>query len=55
MAKRGLGSATQETRERVAREGGKAAQRSGKAHKLTTEERRKGGQSSRGGGRRPVL
>lgn len=51
--KRGLASADPLTRERVARAGGKASQRSGKAHKLTPEERRRGGESSHGGGRKP--
>jgi len=52
VSKRGLASADMETRERVASEGGKASQRSGRAHKLTLDERRKGGQSSHGGGRK---
>ncbi|MFA6422648.1 MAG: general stress protein [Candidatus Buchananbacteria bacterium] len=53
--KRGLASADMATRERVASEGGKASQRSGRAHRLTLEERRKGGQASHGGGRRPEM
>lgn len=54
-SKRGLASANMATRERVASEGGKASQRSGRAHRLTPEERRRGGQSSHGGGRRSEM
>lgn len=46
--KRGLASADEETRARVAHEGGKAAQESGRAHKLTEEERSRGGKHSSG-------
>lgn len=47
-ANRGLASADEETRERVAHEGGVAAQQSGHAHKLTEDERSKGGSNSGG-------
>lgn len=46
--KRGLASADEETKKRVARQGGKAAQASGHAHKLTDEERSRGGKHSSG-------
>jgi general stress protein YciG len=45
---RGLASANEETRRRVAKAGGQAAQASGRAHRLTTEERRRGGRNSPG-------
>lgn len=47
-SKRGLASADEDTRERVAHQGGKAAQASGHAHKLTSQERSKGGKHSSG-------
>lgn len=46
--KRGLAATDEATRARVARLGGQAAQRSGRAHKLTLEERRRGGRHSSG-------
>jgi len=55
MSKRGLASADTPTRERVARAGGEASQRSGRAHKLTLDERRRGGQSSHGGNHKTVM
>ncbi len=45
---RGLASADKETRQRVASRGGQSAQASGRAHKLTNEERRRGGMNSPG-------
>ena len=47
-SKRGLASADEETRSRVARVGGVAAQQSGHAHRLTDKERSKGGSNSGG-------
>lgn len=48
-SKRGLASADPETRQRVARQGGKAAHQQGVAHEFTSEEARaagrKGGQA----------
>ena len=53
---RGLASADQETRERVASEGGKASHEKGSGHEWNSEEAReagrKGGQNSHGGGRK---
>jgi general stress protein YciG len=53
---RGLASADQETRERVASEGGKASHEQGTGHEWNSEEAReagrKGGQNSHGGGRK---
>lgn len=46
--KRGLASADEETRRRVAQMGGRAAQASGRAHRLTKEERIMGGRHSSG-------
>lgn len=40
---RGLASADEETRKRVARQGGKAAHEQGKAHEFTSEEAREAG------------
>lgn len=48
-SKRGLASADQATRERVAREGGKAAQKSGHAHEIAREASR-GGQAAQASG-----
>jgi general stress protein YciG len=47
-SKRGLASADDETKERVARAGGKAS--GGNPQNLTQEGRAKGGRNSRGGG-----
>lgn len=44
--KRGMAAASPETRARVASIGGKAAHASGRAHKLTIAERRRGGQNT---------
>lgn len=46
--KRGLASANEETRKRVASQGGRAAQSSGHAHILTSDERSRGGKNSPG-------
>lgn len=47
-SKRGLASADEETRREVSKMGGKASQQSGHAHKLTDEERSRGGRRSSG-------
>jgi general stress protein YciG len=42
-SQRGLGSASEETRKRVASQGGRAAHEQGKAHEFTSEEAREAG------------
>lgn len=55
-ARRGFAAMDPEKQRQIARQGGKAAHQQGVAHQWTTEEARaagrKGGQNSRGGGRK---
>lgn len=46
MSARGLASASPEVRKRVAQSGGWATQKSGRAHKLTSAEKSRGGKNS---------